>query len=202
MIARMDARAAEIALASRSPRRRSLLAEHGFTVLCLESGIEDDDLERGRATPAEWAVSLAYLKARAAADKTPSGWTKPVLGADTTCVLDGECIGKPRDERDAARILTSFVGRSHEVITGVAVLREGGRILFADRAVVTLGELPRRELDAYLESGLWRGKAGAYNLSERIEAGWPITHTGDWTTIVGLPMGRLVPLLARTEAAA
>ena len=69
--------------------------------------------------------------------------------------------------------------------------------MFVDTATVTVGDIPGREVNAYVNSGQWRGKAGAYNLDERLEAGWPITFSGDPTTIVGLPMRRLLPLLER-----
>ena len=72
----------------------------------------------------------------------------------------------------------------------------GGRSLFWDSARVTVGAIDERALQAYLDSGEWRGKAGAYNLYERIEAGWPIQFEGDPTTIMGLPMRKLSQLLA------
>ena len=71
------------------------------------------------------------------------------------------------------------------------------RLLFADTARVRVGALPDALLEEYLASGLWRGKAGAYNLTERVEAGWPLEWDGDPGTIVGLPIERLRPLLER-----
>jgi septum formation protein len=69
--------------------------------------------------------------------------------------------------------------------------------MFTDRATVRLGRIAPPEIDGYVASGQWRGKAGAYNLAERLEAGWPITYEGDPGTIMGLPMRRLAPLLRR-----
>lgn len=198
----MASRADEVSLASRSPRRRSLLDEHGFRVHIVDSGIDDSDLEPGRTTPERWVAALAYLKARAGAERLPAGAPRRVIGADTMCILEGRLVGQARDAAHAGAILRAFESREHGVITGVAVvdLDAGTRDIFTDRATVRVGEIDPVSMREYLASGAWRGKAGAYNLSERLAAGWPITFEGDWTTIVGLPMGRLVPLLQRVAA--
>jgi septum formation protein len=184
-----------LVLASRSPRRRQLLDEAGiaYTVRLAEE-IDDGDLCPGHVSPENWVAALAYLKARAVAECLgPDALGSVVLGADTVCVQDNEIIGQPADRDDAERIIRLFAGREHEVMTGVALVDEHGVIvdLFVDRARVRVGEIPDESIDAYLDTGAWRGKAGAYNLFERIEAGWPIEFEGDGTTIVGLPMTAL-----------
>lgn len=90
---------------------------------------------------------------------------------------------------------------SHDVVTGVAIIdtRSGERHLFTDAARVTVGSILDAEIDAYVRGDDWRGKAGAYNLRDRIAAGWPMTFVGDETTIMGLPMLRLVEVLNRLK---
>lgn len=183
-------------LASRSPRRRKLLVEAGIPHDAADPGVDDGPLSAGGVYPAQWAAALAYLKAAAGRDRT--GHAGPVLGADTVCVLDGSILGQPRDISEARWMLESFRGRSHEVITGAAVIGlDGSRTVLADSATVRFGLLGAGELEAYLAGSGWDGKAGGYNLEDRIAAGWPIEFDGDPGTIMGLPMRRLAPLLER-----
>ena len=192
-------------LASRSPRRRLLLEEHGYEYGLAESGLDDGELHPGAADPAAWVMALAYLKATAATlALEPNHRDRPVLGADTVCVVEGQVIGQPIDSADATRILRLISGGTHEVLTGVALVcpMTGKRDVFFERTVVRVGDLTPF-LEAYVESKAWLGKAGAYNLAERLEAGWPIEYDGDPTSIMGLPMGQLEARLAafcdRTE---
>lgn len=186
-------------LASRSPRRREMLREAGIPHESAHPGIEDSHLNPGAVTPAQWVAALAYLKARAGAALVPAPRERTVvLGADTTCVHRGHIVGTPVDAADAERMLRRFERDVHEVLTGVALVGPDGdrRELFVDRAVVRVGELGDR-IGEYVAGGQWRGKAGAYNLGERLDAGWPIEYEGDPTTIMGLPMSALLPRLAR-----
>lgn len=191
----------EILLASSSPRRRELLAQAGIDFEAIDPGIDDGQLRSGAVSPAQWVIALAAMKARAGLDRAGELGMEPgiVIGADTICVLDGNLIGQPTDEDDARSILRSFVNRSHEVLTGVALLWSGGtrRELFVERAAVAWGAIDDQQIERYLATGLWRGKAGAYNLDERLADGWPITFEGDPGTIVGLPLDALVPRLDR-----
>lgn len=183
-----------LVLASRSLRRRDLLSRAGIDhEVVVAEGVDDSDLHPGEVSAASWVASLAYLKARAVVDLLDPGEPVVVLGADTVCVLDGEIIGQPTGRGDARRIIGAFEGRSHDVLTGVSLVDERGESLdlFVDRARVRVGDIGDEAIEAYLDSGNWRGKAGAYNLFERLEAGWPIEFDGDETTIVGLPMGAM-----------
>lgn len=198
-------------LASASPRRRKLLEEAGFAPVVISSGVDDAELCPGaRSSPEEWATSLAFLKASAAVAGSAAEGARPidekavVLGADTVVVKGDEVMGKPTDADDARRIVRALAGGEHRVITGVAVVRAGPggvqvawRDLLCDAATVRVGPIDAGEIERYVESGAWEGKAGGYNLSERLEAGWPIEFEGDPGTIMGLPMRRLGPMLAR-----
>ena len=189
-------------LASRSPRRQKMLAEAGVAPIVRPAGFDDGDLHRGRVSEAQWVMALAYSKTRwvheALVNEGVS--TGTVLGADTVCVNDGEIFGQPTDEADARRMILAMRDNAHVTMTGVCgIPLTGGcdaRWMFVDRSIVVYGHVADAEVDAYVASGAWRGKAGAYNLSERIEAGWPITCEGDPTTVMGLPMRRLIPCFA------
>jgi septum formation protein len=191
---------ARVFLASSSPRRRLLLQEAGVPFQWADPGVDDAVLSRGEVTPAQWVASLAFLKASAGIERLPvdeadARWV--VLGADTLVVKDGELIGQARDADAARRTIERLRNGSHQVLTGVALLdmRTGEREIFVDAASVRVGPLSDGQISTYVAGGGWRGKAGAYNLGERLAEGWPIEFTGDPTTIVGLPMRRLVPML-------
>ena len=111
----------------------------------------------------------------------------------TVCVLDGRVIGKPTSAADAASMIRSFIGRDHDVVTGVCLLdvTTGKRDLFAVAATVSLGDLSDGEIKAYVATDAWEGKAGGYNYDDRRRAGWPRTCCGDPTAVTGLPMVEL-----------
>lgn len=186
-------------LASQSARRRDLLTRHGIAHHASHPGIDDGLLHPGKVPPEHWVAALAYLKAAAG---VPLSNHLPVLGADTVCVKHGQIIGQPSDADDARRILRLLENGSHHVITGVALVWPGSsrREIFTDRAEVHVGDIGDDRIEDYIKSGQWQGKAGAYNLAERLEAGWPIRCDGDPTTVMGLPMRALLPRLARWRA--
>jgi septum formation protein len=154
-------------------------------------------LARGDVSPAHWVAALAYLKAWAGTQLPDASDCCVVLGADTTCVKGERMIGTPADETQARAMLRDLSDSEHEVITGVAIIdrRVPRGVIFTDSATVHVGALSDSMIDQYVAGGGWRGKAGGYNLSERMDAGWPIRFVGDQTTVMGLPMGALVPIL-------
>lgn len=190
-----------ILLASVSPRRKSLLEEAGYEVVVRPSDLDDGKLTPGKVTPRQWVMSLAEFKARRVADLLDadeldlSGGHFPgvLLAADTICVHEHELLGQPRDMTEAKAMIMKMRGRTHVTITGICLMDPATRrrLLDFDEAEVMVGEIDEASIDEYLASGQWRGKAGAYNLTERMEAGWPMTCQGDPTTVMGLPMLRL-----------
>lgn len=180
-----------LVLASQSPRRRQLLTQAGYAFTVPTRLVDDGRLISGAVSPGDWVMALAYLKAAGASGGIGPG--SVVLGADTVCVGEDELIGQPRDAAHAEAILRSFIGREHAVVTGVALLNPetGERELMLDEAVVRWGDVSDEEIASYIDTGQWRGKAGAYNLRERLEAGWAIEYRGDATSIMGLPMDLL-----------
>lgn len=195
---------AGLLLASRSPRRRAMLDAAGIAHAVRPAGIDDGTLVPGRVDPGAWTAALAYLKARWVCEHAPpeSGL---VLGADTVCVgADGAILGQPASADEAGAMLRSFRNVAHRVISGAALVRprDRARRLLVDVAVVRWGDVPDRAIDDYVASEDWQGKAGGYNLAERVAAGWPIACAGDPDTVMGLPMRRLPAWLASAFGAA
>jgi len=185
-------------LASRSPRRRWLLTQAHIAHEAVHPGFDDAILIPGDIrSPSQWVCALAYLKAWTASHTASH---RLILGADTACVMDGRMIGTPRDADEARAMIRDFTDRDHEVVTGVALIDRRGtisvRTLFSDLAHVRMGSLTDEAIETYIASEQWMGKAGAYNLLDRLGAGWPIEYTGDPTTIMGLPMNALVRRLS------
>jgi septum formation protein len=188
-----------VVLASSSPRRRSMFEQVGVRHAVLPASVDDGELgHASHVNPAEWVAALAYLKAASSAqlliaemrgDREPN---TVVIGADTVCVHNGEVLGQPGDRKEAHAMILSMSDAEHEVLTGIAIIDPitGRREIFIDRSIVRVGAIPESEIVSYLESGQWRGKAGAYNITERLAAGWPIDFDGDETSIVGIPMTR------------
>jgi septum formation protein len=170
------------------------------------SAIDDATLRRGRVSPAQWVMALACLKARSVLDELRRRGIREgrVLAADTVCVCDDAIFGQPEDARAAGAMLRALRGRDHETMTGVCVmsLATGGRWTIVDRATVRVGFIDDGEIDRYVEAQEWRGKAGGYNLFDRVHAGWPLECHGDPATVVGLPMQRIRPWLDRVRGGA
>ncbi len=196
-----------ICLASASPRRRLMLDAAGYDVFVHPSDLDDAHLRRGAVSPVAWVMALAWFKARRVAvmieqlDQSARTFELPpvILGADTVCVHDEKILGQPRDEADARRMIELMRNATHCTLTGLCLLdmSSGRRFLARDRAEVAVGDIGDEQIEAYVRSGHWRGKAGAYNLSERLEAGWPIQCRGDPATVMGLPMRKLPQWIER-----
>jgi septum formation protein len=177
-------------LASASPRRAEILRAVGWPFETLAADI-DETFAPGEA-PERAVERLALEKALAALGRKPSPL---VLGADTTVVVDPEVLAKPGDDAEARRMLRLLAGRWHDVVTGVALVREGGRRLVAhERTRVRFGPLTDAEIEWYVASGEPRDKAGAYAVQGRA-ALFIEEIEGDYWNVVGLPI-RLVYKLA------
>lgn len=191
-------KARSLLLASQSPARAKLLAEAGVLFEVAPSDFVDDPTPPQGREPLMLAVELASRKARHA--KLPRQASDVlVLGADTISVgPQGELLGKPSDADDARRMIERFMDHTHPIISGVALWspESDHEEVFADVAQVWIGRLTPKQLEDYLASGQWQGKAGGYNLAHVTQQGWPIEVTGDRTTVQGLPMKRLLPRLA------
>lgn len=194
-------------LTSRSPRRSQMLREAGYE-FNIETPPFDDpaqpDTPDHGDTP-RLAQQLAEEKARSLAENRqeqlePDRMPAVILAADTLCIdADGHPVGKPQTHEQLLAMLQCFVDATHHVTTGVALLDEqnGQMTAFSDTAEVVWGPVSEKQLQTYADSNAWQGKAGGYNLQDRVAAGWPITVTGDPGTVTGLPMIRLIPQLER-----
>ena len=173
-------------LASASPRRQSLLREAGYQFLVRAADIDESAVARiPDISPEEVALRLAVAKARAVAGEFPSD---VVLGADTVVALGNSVIGKADDAAHAREILGKLSGSTHRVITAVAVVRGDAGMCLTEQVVSTvqMRALSAAEIDAYIASDQWRGKAGAYGIQDRDP--FVVRMEGCLTNIVGLPM--------------
>jgi septum formation protein len=182
-------------LASESPRRRELLAAVGVPFRVVPSGI--DEIPRPGESPSRFVRRAALDKGEAVAALHPSSF---VMSADTIVVADGRILGKPRDRAEARRMLSLLAGREHRVCTAICLLcRERGfRELGTEVTRVRFRPLTASEVAAYARTGECDDKAGAYAaqgagmlLIDRI--------AGSFSNVVGLPMTRVVAMLARAR---
>jgi septum formation protein len=185
-------------LASASPRRAELLKAAGFTFAQL--AVEVDETQHSGESPAAYVCRLAEEKARAAFDraKEMSVVEAPimVLGADTTVVLDDEVLGKPADPADARAMLRRLSGRSHHVLTGVALLNATDCHVDAARTIVEFAPLSEQEITWYVQSGEPMDKAGAYAI-QGLAARFVRRIDGSYTNVVGLPISLVYGWLRR-----
>ena len=175
-----------IILAIASPRRRSMLADAGYSFEVDPSGVEEPKPAAG-TDPAEYAALLAWKKAAAVARRRGSGL---VLGADTVCAVAGEILNKPRDRDDAERMIRLQEGRDTDVWTGLCLYRAGHNewIGAVEVSVVRFRPLTDAERIAYLDGGAWEGKAGAYGVQD--DDPFIKVVRGSVSNVVGLPMER------------
>jgi septum formation protein len=177
-------------LGSGSPRRKELLAQMGIVPDLILPPDIDEDPRKGEL-PRPYCLRLSREKAMA----VPSGPDDVVLCADTTVALGRRILGKPGDAGEAAAFLTSLGGRRHQVITAIAV-RRGDRVLVRESlSAVKMKRLSDAELNAYLASGEWQGKAGGYGIQGLAGAFIPWI-SGSFTGIMGLPVAETAALLA------
>ena len=186
-----------IYLASASPRRAQLLAQIGVAFDVLRLGdLTVDEGVHGREAPLAYVKRLAYAKAAAGvlarrAQKLPA---RPVLAADTTVCLGRLILGKPEDAVDARRMLTLLSGKTHRVLTAIAIARGNAIKVAVSESRVTFAPLSRREMEAYIATGEPFDKAGAYGIQG--QAGAFISHlAGSYTGVMGLPVHETALLL-------
>jgi septum formation protein len=218
-------------LASRSPRRRELLAAAGYE---FEVFAPDDDVECGVCSdrgPAGLVAELAYRKAatvrstlaaqnvsidkengRQGDKENPMAGVSPnlplslssgfsvILAADTVAECDGTILGKPRDESDARAMLRRLSGRQHRVLTGVCIwpLAANKPLIRVAVTELRMNRLSDSQIDDYLATGQWEGKAGSFGYQDRL--GWVHIESGSETNVVGLPMELLAQMLAELES--
>ena len=190
----------KIILASSSPRRRELMAQAGFAFEVLVSEA-DETIET--ETPGEMVEVLSERKAAAVAEEIKrQGFAEEsvlLVGADTMVAIDGKKLGKPKDEKGAEEMLEELSGRTHQVYTGVTLIRlrkaENGSILQESRTIsegtdVSFYPLTKEEIRSYIATGEPMDKAGAYGIQGKA-AVFVKEIKGDYNNVVGLPIARL-----------
>jgi septum formation protein len=185
-----------LVLASASPRRRELLARAGVNFVVLPADV--DERPRPGEAPEAYVERVAHDKAAAAARLSPDAW---ILAADTAVLLHGEILGKPDDDDQARDMLRRLAGRTHLVTTAICLCAPGGAVArrWATTTEVDLRSLGGAEIDAYVTTGEWRGKAGAYAI-QGIAAAFVSGIRGSYTNVVGLPLCEVLLALAECGA--
>lgn len=188
LLSSTDQPAIDFYLASGSPRRRELLAQAGYRFAVEVSNVDETaDIREADGL----VVALAERKAVAVAERVEG----LVLAADTVVEIDGDVLGKPRDEADAADMLRRMSGRSHRVLSGVALAHADGVDSLFTVTAVEMDAWTAADIAAYWRSGEPQGKAGGYAI-QGIAGGWVKAIEGSYTGVVGLPMAETRQLLA------
>jgi septum formation protein len=178
----------DLVLASASPRRRELLERIGLRLQVAP--VDLDETPRPGESPRPYAQRLAAEKCAAAVERAGSD-DLPLLAADTVVVLEGAIFGKPADEAEAAAMLGRLSGRRHEVVTAYHIRYRGTAVERAVTTAVTFRLLSPAEIEAYVASGEWRGKAGGYAV-QGIAALFASELRGSLTNVIGLPLSEVV----------
>lgn len=202
----IDPRYPRIYLASRSPRRRELLSQIGIqfdTIAFRGAPREDPEIDE---TPLAEELPIDYVQ-RVALAKAMHGWRivgwrkllpRPVLAADTTLEFDGEIIGKPADTEDAKRILRRLSGRTHRVLTAVAIAHEERIETALSVSTVEFAAMDEREIRRYVATGEPMDKAGAYGIQGHA-ARFVRNISGSYSGVMGLPLFETGELLKRLD---
>lgn len=182
-----------LVLASASARRQELLRDYGYVFDVVVSPFEEPSDLPGAATPIDFARGVSLFKAERVRELVTDAW---VLAGDTVVALGCTMFGKPTDRDDARRMIEALSGTTQDVVTGVTLLdAKTGRCRTEHSLTrVTMRPLGNDEIEAYLDSRAWIGKAGAYGIQDRGDAF--ITRVeGSFTNVVGFPMELVVRML-------
>lgn len=179
----------KLILASASPRRRELLEAAGLA--CQVEPVDVDETRTPGETPGVYVARVARLKAEAGVARHP---TRVVIAADTAVIVGDEVLGKPSDDHDAARMLRLLSGRTHQVLTAVAVGAAGRMIVDLETTTVWVGALSSEDLAWYVASGEPRDKAGGYAIQGLASRFIPRIE-GSYTNVVGLPVHKVYEIL-------
>ncbi len=180
----------EIILASNSPRRKELLEKAGVKFSVVASDYEEKEFS---SNPVETAMAFARGKAEDVFNSLESKENVLVLGADTVVFMNGKILGKPNGESEARAMLRSLSGKMHSVVTGYYLASKKECIGGFMETLVQFNQLTDEVIDEYIESGLYKGKAGSYGIQDD----FPLVekYEGSLTNVIGLPMERIIPLI-------
>ena len=179
----------QIVLASQSPRRREILAKMGYDFRVIVA--DTDETLDADVTVEERVQMLALRKAEAVRSLCSDDCV--IIGSDTMLEFEGKALGKPTDENDAKRMLSSLSGKSHLVHTSVALLYRGKSLVSSDKTVVNMRPFTQQEIDYYVATGDPMDKAGSYGIQSK--GGFLVSSIeGEMDTVVGFPSRLFVRL--------
>lgn len=181
----------QIILASVSPRRREILEKLGVEFEVVESGYDESKIITD--DPVELVEELALQKALEVAKQFDDAL---IIGGDTVVYVAGEVLGKPKNKKDAARMMRLLFGTTHLVVTGVAVVNSltGDQLVGHEEGFVRFREMNEDEFKKYLDSGIWDGYAGGYAI-QGAAAPFLMQQTGSLSAIIGFPITLVADLL-------
>ena len=183
----------QIILASNSPRRKQLLLDAGFKFEIISSDYEENLFSYD---PIITVKTFAKGKANQVFNLLINKQNKVVVGADTIVICDGKIMGKPKDENEAKQILRKLSNKTHSVATGFCIKTESQEIVDYDLTEVTFNNLTDKNIDKYIESGLYKGKAGAYGIQDK-EYNLVKSYHGSLNNVIGFPTEKIIPILNR-----
>ncbi len=202
MISKMPVDNPMLILASGSPQRRRLLDEAGYRFEVLVPSAKAECGVCSKESPGELVARLAYQKAADAAEqiRQTNAPGDVIVGCDTVAECMGRILGKPSNRDHARQMLTLLSGREQRVYSGLCLwpLASGQAQVQVARTTLRMDLLTEREIEEYLASGLWEGKAGAFGYQDRV--GWLRIEEGSESNVIGLPLELLAEMLAKLAA--
>jgi len=180
-------------LASGSPRRRELLAQIGIAYMVNPSSYNEQSPKK--KNPEKYVLAQAAGKARDVVGKFPGQW---VLGADTVVAVNGTILGKPRNDKEAIRMLHELSGKKHSVYTGVTLACSDKEYMQVVETKVWFRKLGDREIERYVATGEPMDKAGAYGIQGKAAA-FVDKINGSYTNVVGLPLSQVYKMLKKAK---
>lgn len=178
----------KIILASQSPRRQEILKTAGLEYQVIPSKV--DERFNHNLSVEEAVMDLAFQKANFVAEERGES-DLLIIGADTIVVINNEVLGKPKNYQDAFRMLNMLQGNTHQVLTGVALIKDDKKILFYEKTLVTFKPMTKKDIEKYIEEENVYDKAGSYAIQG--EAMRYIDHIeGDYYNVIGLPIKHLL----------
>jgi septum formation protein len=175
----------QLYLASKSPQRRELLAQLGLVFECIEGSVDESVLDG--ETPQDYVLRLAKAKAVSGQDNLVVPSQIPILGSDTSVVIDNQILGKPQDEQEAVAMLARLSGHSHMVYTAVAIKHNRDMKSVCCATKVFFAAMTASQINSYIATGEPMDKAGAYGI-QGLGGRYIKKIEGSYTSVVGLPL--------------
>ena len=188
-----------IVLASKSLDRRKILKDARVQFEVLITNVDEDKYKKENSNPIELVKQLANAKALKAKEiLAQENKDAIIVAADTIVELNGEIIGKAKDEEHAFRILKTLAGKSHNLITGIAVTETYNPKIIMDHDITSVKflDLTDTEIWGYIKTGEWQGRAGAYSIRERASL-FIESIQGSSSNVIGLPMNKMYQILKK-----